>query len=97
MARYYTLMLWIYVLLVLLWVFLWIPFGIGYYGLPWKSSAFQWLIQVCAWALVAGGFFLAVQGARLERRWWPSAVGIILSLLGMLAMYDWMARYVSKL
>jgi len=97
MARYYNVLPWLYIPTVLLWGLLWIPFGIGYYELPWHDSVFRWFIQLWAWALVGGGIFLVLYWARHERRWWPSAVGLVLSLLTLAIMYDWIARYVSML
>lgn len=93
MGHQYKVLGWLYVVTALLWAFLWIPFGIGYYGLPWKDLSFQRLMQALAWAHVAAGGALLGYGALHGRRWWPIAFGVALSVLSLIAMYDWIARF----
>jgi hypothetical protein len=83
----------------LAWAFFWIPFGIGYYGLPWQDLAFRSYIQWWAWCHLSLGCILLM--IVLVQRWWRQGmvdfIAVGLSLFSIWAMYDWFARYVRAL
>lgn len=95
--KIYTLLVVLYICITLVWTCLWIPFGIGYSGMPWPSKAFQIGIRIWAWGHAVGGVWLLGYGSVRKRTWWPVACALLLSLYSLLAMESWFVSYVSRL
>ena len=79
------------------WLISWIPFGIGYYGFPWRSPEFRIVIVGCAAFHLLAGFGLVLLNVNSRTLRWIAILSVVMSGLGSIAMIDWLFRYVFRL
>ena len=81
-----------YALLSVAWGFVWMPYGIGYYGPPWSSTAFRVSIQLVAWCHLCFGLVLGIRRYREGILSAAVLACIGVSIYCLIGMYDWIGR-----
>lgn len=81
-------------------ILLWMPFGVGYYGWPWKDSAARWLLEVFVLtfpisAVIA--FVMSIVPQFSAGRFVMALLSLIVAMHGVLAMYHWINVYVGPM
>jgi hypothetical protein len=71
------------------WVFCWVPFGIGYFGLPWESRGFRVAIFAFAGLQLFVGLGLCVWSLMARRMRCLTILAVLMSALASCAMIDW--------
>jgi len=87
----------IYAVITVAWAFFWIPFGPGYYGVPWHSVLFRTVIIVWAPAHALAALPLIRRARRHGRPFWLEAVCMLISLWCLVSMAGWMSTAVPGL
>jgi len=79
-------------------IFLWMPFGIGYYGWPWEIPAARIAMMMFALGVpiyAASGCIVAAQPKPSPLRLGIAACTLLVGLYGALAMLHWLRVYVG--
>jgi hypothetical protein len=79
------------------WLICWVPFGFGYYGLPWMSRSFRSAALLLATLHLIVGMRLLAVSVKRKRLRIVTILAVGMSGLALVAMIDWISRYVTAL
>ena len=87
-------------LFTLISVALWMPFGMGYYGVPWETGTTRVVIPCFTFGFVAfaaTGCFCALRPRLAAARLVVASISLVVAVFGVVAMFWWMGRYVRPM
>lgn len=81
-------------------IFLWMPFGMGYYGYPWEDESARWMLTVLVkafpvWAATA--CVLSLLRKQRTLRFVVSLVALWTAIYGVKCMTGWVPAYLEHL
>jgi hypothetical protein len=81
-------------------VFLWMPFGIGYYEWPWQNRLGRWLLEAFVFALPISALIacvLSIVPRFSAGRLTLALLSLVIGMFGVFAMLHWINVFVTPL